>query len=61
MTLSSQSDGTRLCFESVWERDGLRVAVFPVSSDDPAEDEHGPDEHIYANAGSVIPDVSEFR
>lgn len=57
----SDATGARLCFESVWERRGRRIAVFPVTSDDPAEDEHGPDEHIFATVESVIEDVRRVR
>lgn len=53
--------GARLCFETVWERDGPKVAVFPVSSDDPAEDEHAPDEHLFAAAETIIEDVRLLR
>lgn len=56
------AEGARLCFESVWdERNGRKIAVFPVSSDDPAEDEHAPDEHLFVAEKSVIEDVTEVR
>lgn len=60
-TPPSTDTGARLCFESVWERHGRKIAVFPVTSDDPAEDEHGPDEHIFATVESVIEDVRRVR